>query len=188
MSLIGDWRVTVHDFPNLPPMPFDPEIQRKYVIPDHDGIALDGYTHALAIGHQRPMCNAPDGTQLTKWWGAVNCPDCRTAGGEITRLPEWMIGGPMHGKDRTDVFPDYGNRDRILVPAPVTRRAEFAAFFDAGNPLEIPGVSTVHYDRTPIAALGESWTAWVDTRITRDTILTHLTRLILAPHKRSEAT
>lgn len=91
-----------------------------------------------------------------------------------TRVPEWFIGGPLHGKDR-------------LTECPYARTAEIRyphfEHFDAADPFnERATVTEYTYRRTTFAIGRTELTIWVLYGMDRGDAADRLAEILLAPH------
>lgn len=101
---------------------------------------------------------------------------------------EYLLGGPLHGRDRLDVLPDFDG-DEMLCPVP----PDAATFRAAGDDVHPVQREHVVYERHVIGVFGTGLTVWTASPSLgpRTPVAGHaheLAALLLAPHRRRAQT
>lgn len=104
-----------------------------------------------------------------------------TADATATRIPEWFIGGPWHGRDRiTDCpTPDVGGR--IIAQQVPTAKLHEAPMTDEDLYPSEP--ERFHYVCRRLRFGSTMLTVWVDETMPDLTAQDHLAAILLAPHR-----
>lgn len=97
------------------------------------------------------------------------------------RYPEWFIGGPMDGEDKTETFPHIPEWSAIQAP-------QFMKLIQSGDDVSWSDPMYAWMYRRQTFTLGAVLVPfWTDDRlISREEIASRLGELIMAPHVKEE--